>query len=679
MQWKNFKPLISNSLSEGNDCLLVGDAKQSIYRWRNGDWEILTKRVFSEYPGELVSLEVLNTNWRSHENVVVFNNRLFKSVAELLDRQIKNIFEEAGMADGLPPEFSRIVYGDVEQMVSIGNRNKGFVNVQFVDREELKNIPELADNHLLEHINSLLSRGYDAGDIAIIVRNKRDGRDIADLIIDKNSKAYFVRPVSVISGESLFIGKSNAVNLVIAAIATLLDPTNSIMQGKLGYHLQVHRQMLAGDRETIRTVYTSLLPALRNNENHLPKDFADSGSKLISLPLYDMAESLIRIFSLGELSLEIPYLDAFLDMVHDFVKTNASDPVKFLEYWEEEGRFRSVPDNNSRDAVRIMTIHKAKGLEFKAVIVPECNWELDQKPRSVFWVKPGNKLFSYLPVLPLSYNQNLKATWFAGDYYNEYYKSNVDNVNLLYVACTRAIESLMVISPVNTQKNESRISNVGELLYAALVQQHNVNENGIFDAETLLFSYGEMNHPEGRHSRTNEMAITGMICKPVTERLFFNSYGYDFFEDTTGISGNKALKGITLHTILSKVRLAADISGAVEQAVFEGLIGDGEKADLLLHLEEGMRDMRVKRWFDGSGQIFNEAEILMPDGDTKRPDRVVIFQHSVHVIDYKFGAHSNIELHKRQVAGYMEILKLMGYENIEGYLWYLNSNRIEEI
>lgn len=671
LQWENFRPLISNSLASGNDCLVVGDAKQSIYRWRNSNWEILAHKLFTDFPPEQLISDILPTNWRSSENIVNFNNQFFSLASSTLSKQIAARYEEEGGENNSLIDLGQGIYGDVEQQVSGSNKNTGLVKVQFVDNKELRDSPDMIDTHLLEHINELLEHDFSPGEIAIIVRNKREGRQVADLLIEKNSEDFFHQPLAVISDESLFIEASNAVNLLIAAMQFLADPENEINQGKLSYHCQVNEQLLSEGADAILTDFgmQDLIPAL----------FTASIDELVSVPLYDLSESLLRIFSLRKVETEIPYLDAFLDLVHEYVQMNSSNIAEFLDYWESEGRMKSVPTSSSQNSVRIITIHKSKGLEFRAVIVPFCNWEFDQKSRSVFWAGIEREGFSYLPVLPLSYNKNLKDSWFAGDYFRENFKSNVDNLNLLYVAFTRAEESLMVISNLNTQKKTDGVAYVSELLYTTLAQDGSGVFNENYNAGNLQFSIGEYTAVKKLEKELKQIAIVAPQGKAITERLFFNPRGYDFYDDESTLPKNKAVRGIILHEILSHVTTAEDVNSALNKAVFDGLIDGNEKAELKEHVYIGMKDALVSAWFDGKAEILNEAEILLPGGESRRPDRVVIFPDRVEVIDYKFGKEEEIAAHKKQVEEYVKLLEQLGYKNVTGYLWYLNSNRIEKV
>lgn len=682
LQWDNFYPLILNSLASGNDCLLVGDAKQSIYRWRNGDWEILASQVLNQFTQQQLQTKSLHINWRSKEFVTLFNGSFFASVTNILQQQLSDL--NTTFPVSLPDYASNLssIYEDVKQKISKENRGQGEVIIQFFDRAESMENPEYHEDTLLNQIRQLLGKGYSPGDIAILVREKKEGRHLAELLIGRNSEGFFTNDVGIISNESLFLYASNAVNLLIAALKYLIQIEDDINRGKLINTYRIHKESISKTDTLLEIDWESECTTEEGLRKHLPLEFIDEHQKLISLPLYDLIENLIRIFELGILQQEVPFLHAFLDLTHDFVQSNSSDPEKFLKYWEEEGMIKSVPAADAQNAIRILTIHKSKGLEFKVVLIPYCNWSLDQKANTILWAKPASDEFDFLPVYPINYSKNLEKSHFADTYYNELFRSHIDSLNLLYVAFTRAVDILIVHSHFSAgDKRKSQIKDIGDLVYQSIKILANDTFKEYFDSENKVFRYGKSTEQTTAETDVsgNEIVIKASKGESVADRLFFHPGGYDFFSERQKQTDRLSLKGTVLHSILSKVIRAEEVDTVLTEAFYNGLLNREEKALMQEHINEGFQDKRIARWFDGSGDVLNEVDILLPSGDAKRPDRVIIYPDCAVVVDYKFGSRELEDKHQKQVSKYKELLEGMGYSPVEGYLWYINENYVTEV
>lgn len=679
LQWKNFRPLIDNSLGSGHACLLVGDVKQSIYRWRNSDWEILAHGLEKIYPGEMLIRETLAHNWRSAGNIVAFNNAIFGQLPEM----IAQILRESDATSILPEEvvnsLTTNLYRDAIQEIRPESKGKGAVTIKFFEKNVLKDDPGQHTDYLTEHINSLIQAGYQPGDIVCLVREGKEGVSLTKTIMEANAKGQFIRKIGVISNESLFIGSSLAVNLLVSAMRFLLQPEDRISRATLAstYSRIRHLQQVNGNRPDIP--FESGFSQTDYMQSLLPRELWQERASLITLPLYDLAEALIRIFDLTDYQNEKAYTDAFLDTIHEYMQVNGSGVSGFLEFWEEEGAEKTVATHESDNAIRVLTIHKSKGLEFKAVILPWCNWNLNQKANSIFWSPVPEGPFDYLPVVPLSYSSSLAETVFASGYAIEYFKAHIDHLNLLYVSFTRAVDSLLVISDQAMEDKSGKISNVGKLLFQLLDGHPEAIPNGRYDKDSRELTVGEIPVPAQRPQTSSETEIVPQSTKPVTERLFFNPAGYDFFLEQSNSSRELAVKGIIFHSILQGVYRSEDLNREARKAVYEGLITADESKLLKEHFQEGIKDPLVASWFGGEAEIRNESDILLPSGEVRRPDRVVFFKESVHVIDYKFGGMHNLNLYAAQVQEYVELLTSMGYNGVRGFLWFIHSNQTIDI
>jgi ATP-dependent helicase/nuclease subunit A len=676
-QWSNFKPLISNSLSQQFQNLLVGDVKQSIYRWRNSDWKILAHHINNEYPSDILHYEELKTNWRSNERIVSFNNLIFPLVVKRLKLQLDDLLSNSP-DHNINTELFETIFKDIRQDFIRKNENKGHIFFHFYQAQETKRDKLYFKDELIHQINLMFDRGYSQNGIVILVRNKKEGHTIANLLISLNAEKCFRTELNIISEESLFLDVSNSVNLIIALLQYINNPADSLVIAKVLSFFRIHLI-----QETIDPV-SSCLELSKNDlsasaiEEILPRDFYEKIVELAGLPLYDITERLINIFNLRNSQSSIPYINGLLDVVHEYIATNPGNLAKFLEYWDDAGKFKTVSSAESQNAIRILTIHKAKGLEFSGVIIPFCNWDLNQKPKTILWAETRNKSLNYLPIVPLNYNKNLKNSEFASEYYSELFKSHVDNLNLLYVALTRAMDT-MVVFPVFAENKEGHISNVGDLLYDAFA--NNLSEFPEFNPLTGIYEvHSKEDQVETLKPVTSEeLYFTGGENLNIMDTMFFRTRGLDYFQNLETTTPTGSVRGSVLHGILSEIKTTDDIDSSVKQAVLDGFLNETEADRLKIHLLDCLKDQKMLAWFNGTGTIMAEKDIILPSGGIKRPDRVVIFPDEVHVIDYKSGKEGNIEDHRRQVMEYCRCIHDMEFKKVKGFLWYIDKNEVINI
>ncbi|MFA6334399.1 MAG: UvrD-helicase domain-containing protein [Bacteroidales bacterium] len=619
MQWQNFKPLIQNSLASGKDNLIVGDVKQSIYRWRGSEWNLLNSGIYKDFDKELIDEEELNENWRSGENIVEFNNKFFSFAAEVCDSILGKA--DISIAD---------VYSTVEQSVpqqKLGN--KGHVQLKFIDTEEeeeewhetvLKQIPEKVDK--------LIELGYRYRNIALLVRKNDEGVEVVNYLIEKG--------YPVISDEALLISSSKVVMKIISLLKFYNNPNDSI-------------------NNTIAEFEKIPLVKDESTEN---------------LPLYEMCEKIISDIP-GEIKgSESALVQGFLDSVLDYVKTNRSDLASFLEWWNDKSPKLSLSSPEGQDAIKVLTIHKAKGLGVDAVIVPFMDFQLDHASmiKNIIWCEPKRKPFNMIPFIPLIYGKKLSETIFSSDYLLEKQKAYVDNLNIAYVALTRAKQELIIFAKkpkAPKKEGEIEAKSVADILY-------NFYKNML--DENLTVNFGDW-YPAPEHKDTQliEIEITEFRSIPVGERLKLSLNSSDFFDDDS-----KRNYGLIMHNILSGVYRTEDLPGSVRSSVIKGEIREDEYVSLLSNLSEMLKSVKERHWFDSSLKVYNELEIIEPGGKISRPDRVLMEGAEAIVIDFKFGLKRTTS-HKTQVARYMSLIKGMGITNVKGYLWYLEENEVVEV
>ncbi|MEL7004770.1 MAG: UvrD-helicase domain-containing protein, partial [Bacteroidota bacterium] len=446
-QWDNFLPLIQNNLAEGRKNLVVGDVKQSIYRWRGGDWQLLLEGVVADVGRNYAQEIDLTDNWRSQPEVISFNNALFSISPIILSRQyvLSLDFE-------VDPKFIIQAYAQAIQNIPPSNStesSRGYVSVNFLEEDKELDISwkDLAIKQTVRDIEDAQDRGVPLKEIAVLVRRNSEGKLIADALLEKQSlKEDNNYRYDVISPDSLFISGSKAVKIVISCLRFLSNREDMLSLAQLVYDYAAFSETVESD-----TIFESNVQLIADEV--IPKEILDENNELIRLPVFDLCEKLIAYFDLGAKEGEISYLQGFQEAVLDFTREGNDDTGAFLEWWETYGVTRSVQIPESLDAIRIMTVHKSKGLQFGSVLVPFCNWAFDHSASNerIMWLKPASEPFNKLPLLPVKYGNNLVQTEFVQDFAKERLRSYLDNLNLLYVAFTRAENELFAYAPLPKQ------------------------------------------------------------------------------------------------------------------------------------------------------------------------------------------------------------------------------------
>ncbi|HLP71615.1 MAG TPA: UvrD-helicase domain-containing protein, partial [Bacteroidales bacterium] len=399
IQWNNFEPLIENSLAQGNDNLVVGDVKQSIYRWRNSDWTILESMLGSKSE-RLLSMP-LKVNWRSCPGIINFNNDLFTVLPYLLEQKFAH--------EGIPSNF-REMYSQAVQ-VDPGKRTGGYVRIEFVGNDEGKKWKEKVLESIPGVIGSLQDKGYRASDIGIIVRDGNEGSMVLKTLIDHSAKHTSENAgrynFNVVSNDSLLLSNSPVVNFIVSCLNVINDPTDPISRAALNRFYTLSK----ADAAEISGEEVSVLPEAWETM------LAELGRKA----LFEAVERIVSYFELGRNSANAAYINAFQDLVLSFAGNNTPDIRSFLEWWEETGCRKSLSVPGNQDALRILTIHKSKGLEFRVVILPFISWNLDHRPgkQPLLWVRPDAAPFDGLGIVPVKCVKDLAGTIFSEYYFEE--------------------------------------------------------------------------------------------------------------------------------------------------------------------------------------------------------------------------------------------------------------------
>ena len=674
LQWENFEPLVTNSLDTGKECLIVGDVKQSIYRWRNSDWGILNSLgQQAAYRGRIEQI-VQQTNFRSSEQVVQFNNEFFAASNRLLC----NVFDtqEAG-EPGASADIAS-AYAQLRQDVLPQQRGRGYVRVTIGTEEGSDALSQVGDT-----VKELLEAGIPMDDIAILTRKNKD---VADIIRHLMARDDMPVPIRVVSAEAFQLDASPALQTLVQALRVLDNPTDRTLL--VGLALLYH----AGEEKA-----QDILLTLQDDElwAWLPADFARRRGELPLMSLYELVEWLIRQFRLHEQVGQAAYLFTFLDQLSAFLKANDSDVSAFLNHWDLTLHKKTVAMDDV-SGIRLMTIHKAKGLEFSTVIVPFCDWKMRGRTDNILWVDtqrmaPYHQGLNDVSLLPLPFTKATQASLYHQEYVDETKRFFVDNLNLLYVAFTRAADNLLILcaSPPEPGKKGTPPLTASRLL-KDFVSDAQQGGEGVYEWGTLTQRPHRQAQVDGNpllfHAEPTEMPFVAHepMLRFRQSRQAAQFLKQDALSDTpTAVACLD--EGNIFHALLARLRTAADAERVLDEAEAEGLFADvAMKEQMRRLLHECLADAQASEWFDAHWHVINERSIVERDGEGRavvhRPDRVIADAQRTIVIDYKTG-HPH-PAHQQQVRGYMHLLKRMGYPGVEGYLWYVrqkDNNRIVSV
>lgn len=679
VQWQNFKVLLDETMSHDDGSnLIVGDVKQSIYRWRSGDWRLLNG-IEDEYTQQQTETKTLATNYRSDRNIIQFNNLFFHHAANLEYLALKEL------QNGDEAEQLRKAYADVEQKIPEDRPASGSINICLLPSEDYQQQVLI---RLAETVREKISQGIAQKEIAILVRTNALIPLIAQYFTEQMPE------VSIVSDEAFRLDASSAVCLLIHALRLLVHPEDQLTKAAIVKTWQCDiLKSNSGDQELL--ISTHDLDAL------LPDNYIHQTAELLAMPLYDLVERLYIIFNLKALKDQSAYVCAFYDQLTAYVNENTTDIDTFLTEWDET-ICRKTIQSDVANGIRLISIHKSKGLEFDHVICPFCDWQLEKQGSNILWCRPEEPPFSDLPIAPIDYSQKqMMGTIYEDDYCEEHLQNTVDNLNLLYVAFTRASHSLSVIGKRNTKNSRSAIIEQSLPLVAQELSEA-ILEGIEDDQKPICFSYGfqdslppsDIRKPllSGNPFLQTEQPVTVAIDTYDSKVSFRQSNrSRDFIkeEDEDNAQQRTYIQlGSVLHSIFSTIRTINDIPDALQRLQFEGILYDEHITSQRITemLQKRLSDPKVASWFsvrqDGSPNwtLFNECTILsVKDGEVyeRRPDRVMTDGTQWIVVDFKFGTPK--PEYQKQVREYMTLIASMGHSDVKGYLWYVYNNKIEEV
>ncbi len=664
LQWNNLYLLLLECLSGSSACLVVGDVKQSIYRWRNGDWNILNTELtqrLAAYSPEVVPMQ---DNYRSLPQVVGFNNRLFPRAADEIQRILE---DRTGIRY---PELDTAYYDVMQNAVKSGH--EGFVRVcTYVPGKDDEPCLRIADI-----IDELTDNGVLPSDIAVLCRFTRDIEAIAGWFA-ANRPEY-----RMVSAEAFKLDASAPVRIMVNALRWIADRNDRIaLAGLLWEWLGA----ADGEKRTMDSILTADMESL------LPDRMSSRWEALRGMSLYELVEQLYMILGLDRIEGQDQYVMAFFDTVSSWLARNSGNVSVFLKDWDDRLHKNAIPQEQT-DGISLLTIHKSKGLEFHTVIVPYCDWQtVDFRNR--LWVEPKMPPFDDMSLLPVPFQSKLSDSVFRNDYLKEYGQQAVDNLNLLYVAFTRAACNLAVISRKPDGKGgKSPETSVYNVLYRSLTDDgFGCTDNG--DGQ-LEYECGSITpHLEKKIQVRNDnpfescpvSAELAMRSWPMSARFrqSGDSVRFAFSETSDDNRQNEFIeRGSLLHGLFSAIATMDDIDAQVGNLLSQGLIDSEKQADSIRkYVRNHIVKSGVEKWFSGKCRLLTENEIVFREGMTmqnRRPDRVMMYDDgSAVVVDFKFARQREEYMH--QVQEYMALIGRMGVEKVNGYLWYVDSDKVIEV
>ncbi|GAB3709348.1 UvrD-helicase domain-containing protein [Flavobacterium koreense] len=651
MQWQNLIPLIDNALSSEDldgtrgSLMIVGDPKQSIYRWRGGKAEQFIELSKDKNPFVNPSKELfpLGINWRSYDQVIDFNNKFFKFLAsKFTNEDYKDLYENHSHQ-----EFN--------------DKKGGYVNVSFIpkiDKEEVSDEDSLDKNDLyleatLNTILKVKSNGFNYKDIVILTRNKKPGTAIANHLIENG--------IPIVSSESLLLGASSEVQTCIYILRYLKNSNDLESKANFLYYL-------ANNHQTALPIHDFIAKGmeLKNElefQNWLTEIDVDfSFQNIRKKALYEATE--IIISKVIPIEKRNAYVQYFLDLILEHDLKKQSGISDFLSYWENNLEKLSIPSPEGNDAVRIMTIHKSKGLEFPVVIFPFAEQNYSQNLGDKIWITADEEQIG-LPKALVSKNKDVEN---FGEEASKVYcqkkeEDLLDNINVLYVALTRAEEQLYVISGLVSENSKGELPNNMATFFIEFLGND-------FKEEQLEYEFGS----NEKISKTKEAVSNALTIPQLSETL--NPKNIKIAQRESIMWNTKQQKAIEfgniIHEILAFVKTKNDIDLAITKAIENGLIISSQKEEVLATIYEIVNHKELSDYFSEEHKVMNEQTIIQKQGNIVKPDRMSISKDKkVFLLDYKTGQH--LPKHKTQLENYQKSIEDMGFKVEKKALIYIGE------
>jgi ATP-dependent exoDNAse (exonuclease V) beta subunit len=632
MQWNNLIPLIENALSQSagdqlsGSLLLVGDAKQSIYRWRGGDPDqfIGLYEKFNPFPSVGKTVRTLDTNYRSYDEIISFNNAFFSFVASTFTSGLHNQLYETGNSQ------------------KTTSKEGGYVSIEFLDPKSEDDKNTVYQERTEEIIRSLIDQNYNLSDICILVRTNSQGVALAEFLSKKNIK--------IISSEALLLESAPEIVFIIDLFKTIQNFEDKKARADVFYFLHNHLEI----EQPLSDFLMKMLSIPKTEISKTLETFGVNFSFEFSsgIPLFDLCENICNSFSLSKK--RVAYLQSFLELVFEFSSKESNTIPSFLDFWEDKKSKSSVEISDQINAVTIMTVHKSKGLEFPVVIYPFADDDIVTAHKEKLWLPIDENEFNGFSEMLVPAKKEIEN---YGEinlalYEEVKMKSELDTLNIVYVAMTRAIEQLYVLTDINSIEKENKTASIFYLY---------LKETKAWDNTNTFYEFGIT-------ERFSEASTEDGVIKTITAEKFPENNPYT---NIIKIATKKALlwntekekaieKGDLLHEILAEIFTENDKESVLQKFIFAGIISEIQAKEIDVILTDLVSHQDLKEYFKPSSEAFNEKEIFTQTGESLRPDRINFTGNDqVTIIDYKTGTEK--PEHRNQIKSYAEVLTTMGF------------------
>lgn len=686
MQWENLLPLVRNGLANGHDSLIIGDVKQSIYRFRNSDPQLLHSQLKVDFSNDSIKYnEGRSINWRSARNIVHWNNAFFQflSTALNMDEFYADVEQKVSPKNEKLPGHvvvARREIPDKKKDTDGSNDSKTESNDNSNDNDS--NFKEWAIEKMIVDLQSLLARGFKQKDIAVLSNTNREGQ----LAISRIMKWNIENPdkqMKVVSEESLLVISSPAVRIVVN-ILKMLDRCEA--HNEDGREMPMVLRRFEANRSEGMDTSEAFEDAIVSKD----EDIADYIDRLYETSKSACLDSVVEQIIKSQLSKQMteentPYLLAFLDSVVDFMSRYGSNIHHFLKWWDKVGPGLSISSPDNIDAIRVITIHKSKGLQFPCVLIPMFDWNFDQS--SIEWIETAGfkdklpKGVAIPPIVPVK--RDNKSTLFDNEF-KEIARSNImDSLNKTYVACTRAQYELIIY----TENNKELGLQLSQFLETcrnnadiAPTPTENCDPDVVYElGKPMLRSDIPALNSDDNALPDN---VESRIMPPYSVVSDVDRWKLTSPDIIIDVRGTTRWVGEMLHKVMERVRTPKNLKKAFGRALHRGMITEEEHDEYLALLSKRLADPRVADWFANDNRLMLERSVTIGGNGQKRPDRVVMKPNGeIIIVDYKFGDRSddNDTKYKRQVAGYKRaVCDALGCRPgcVSGYVWYIHSGDI---
>ena len=687
-QWQNFLPIVKNALSESTgertEHLIVGDVKQSIYRWRSGDSRLLLSAVEENLGSAFVENDSLLENYRSSENIINFNNLIFDLAPKLVQDWANEMLPDSEDVQSFWKQmrYDDIVirsYADSHQSSPKSAAKGGIIQINEIEvadnrRRNSDAKPEglqLTADALYNWI--VVEKRYTASQIGILVRTGKDAVALIDFLYKDQRKRENKNGYQVVSGSALLISNNDAVNLLINGLELLRSQPDASKIFKINC-IQLYQQLQnQGVEVTVEVTGEDWIKIketpLSELTRFLPEKFCTNAALFLQLPLSELIEQLITSFGLNSSISNLPYLFAFRDCIASFTAQGDRGVDALLEWWYEENSKLFLPAEDGGDVIQVVTIHKAKGLAYDVVMLPMLGWSIGGgMVGENLWVNLEHTIFQQLSHVPLGFNKTMGDSALSTAYYEERLLRYMDALNEIYVALTRAKKHLFInlIGEKGASKTEKNsVTNLKSFIASDIIRfalaKHDIIPGLVED---------EMPSPvEEQEQDLEEVNMWSFENYPQAKHLKLQ-LNKETSRQLQGLSQNKKQRlGILAHDVLSRTQNVETIEHHLVEMQQEGFLKQHEVSDVRDAVVKVLQNKQLIQLFSGPYRHLNEQDIISNGGVSYRPDKILINEGEAIIVDFKFTEKME-STHRDQIENYKHLLSEMNIPSVKGYLFY---------